>query len=61
MSQQIGNPEELLVIGYGCKIFRDDEKANFIEEEKHLIPWMGQVIKALIKLLIASNYSFFTQ
>ena len=27
----------LLVFGYGCKIFRDDEKAV----EENLIPWMG--------------------
>lgn len=33
--------ESLLVFGYQCKIFRDDEKAMFIERKKHLIPWMG--------------------
>ena len=27
----------LLVFGYGCKIFRDDERAV----EDNLIPWMG--------------------
>ncbi len=35
------NQEGLLVFGYQCKIFRDDEKALFIERKKHLIPWMG--------------------
>lgn len=31
----------LLVFGYHCKLFRDDDKAMFIEQKKHLIPWMG--------------------
>ncbi|KAI1905019.1 hypothetical protein AGOR_G00011640 [Albula goreensis] len=32
---------ELLVFGYACKLFRDDERAVFHEQGKHLIPWMG--------------------
>ncbi|XP_060791498.1 splicing factor, suppressor of white-apricot homolog isoform X2 [Neoarius graeffei] len=32
---------ELLVFGYACKLFRDDERAAFHEHGKHLIPWMG--------------------
>uniref|UniRef100_A0AAY4AAJ4 Splicing factor, suppressor of white-apricot homolog n=1 Tax=Denticeps clupeoides TaxID=299321 RepID=A0AAY4AAJ4_9TELE len=32
---------ELLVFGYACKVFRDDERAHFHEQGKHLIPWMG--------------------
>jgi len=31
----------LLVFGYGCKIFRDDQKAISIEAGESLIPWMG--------------------
>lgn len=33
--------EELLVFGYACKLFRDDDKAREIDQSKHLIPWMG--------------------
>lgn len=33
--------EELFVFGYACKVFRDDDKAQYIDEGRHLIPWMG--------------------
>lgn len=33
--------EELLMFGYQCNVFRDDEKALFIDQGKHLIPWNG--------------------
>ena len=33
--------EDLIVIGYQSKLFRDDVMAKYIEDERHLIPWMG--------------------
>ncbi|KAF0031325.1 hypothetical protein F2P81_015880 [Scophthalmus maximus] len=33
---------DLLVFGYACKVFRDDERALYHEHGKHLIPWMGE-------------------
>lgn len=35
------NEESLLVFGYACNTYHDDEKAMFFDEGKHLIPWMG--------------------
>ena len=31
----------LLVFGYGCTLFRDDQRALSLEAGDHLIPWMG--------------------
>lgn len=33
--------EELLVFGYSCKLYRDDEKALQEDSGALLIPWMG--------------------
>ena len=33
--------ENLLVFGYECKLFRDDAKAKYLDQGRHLIPWMG--------------------
>lgn len=39
--RKLQNEEELLIFGYSCKLFRDDEKALLLENGEHLIPWMG--------------------
>ncbi|XP_049625160.1 splicing factor, suppressor of white-apricot homolog isoform X2 [Suncus etruscus] len=36
-----GSRVELLVFGYACKLFRDDERALAQEQGQHLIPWTG--------------------
>ena len=33
--------EEILVFGYACKLFRDDEKARQVDTEHFSVPWMG--------------------
>ncbi len=35
------NEESLLVFGYACNVYCDDEKAVYFDEGRHLIPWMG--------------------
>ncbi|XP_069071446.1 splicing factor, suppressor of white-apricot homolog isoform X1 [Pleurodeles waltl] len=39
--EPLGPKADLLVFGYACKVFRDDEMARYQERGRHLIPWMG--------------------
>lgn len=36
-----GEEEELLVFGYACKVFRDDDRALQVDSGNFLVPWMG--------------------
>lgn len=48
--------DDLLVFGYACKIFRDNDRASEIDHGKHLIPWMNDP-SLKIDRLIPSNRS----
>jgi len=46
------NLKDLYVFGYQCKLFRDNERALFIDRGKHLIPWMGNDSLMIDRLLV---------
>lgn len=50
----VGGRVELLVFGYACKLFRDDEKALKQEQGRQLIPWMGDA-SIMIDRSVPSN------
>lgn len=56
-TQIVENHDELLVFGYACKLFRDDEKALYIDQGKHLIPWMGDDTLKIDRLVRVTNKS----
>jgi hypothetical protein len=39
--QKLEEVDDLLLFGYSCKLFRDDEVALKLENEANLIPWNG--------------------
>lgn len=51
--------DDLLIFGYACKIFRDDEKARYIDQGKHLIPWMGDNSLKIDRLIFQAFFVFF--
>lgn len=46
---------DLLVFGYACKLFRDDDKAREIDQGKHMIPWMGDTTLKIDRLIIVAT------
>lgn len=55
--QKIDPNEKLFLFGYSCKIFRDDEKSKYIDQGKHLIPWMGDE-SLMIDRYVNNNLTF---
>lgn len=46
------NLDDLLVFGYACNIYRDNERAKQIDHGKHLIPWMNDNSLKIDRLIL---------
>lgn len=51
--------DDLLVFGYACKIFRDNDRASEIDHGKHLIPWMNDHTLKIDRLITSKRSSTF--
>lgn len=49
--------ENICVIGYASKIFRDDAKALSLHRGEHLIPWQGDT-SLMIDRLVCAKWNF---
>lgn len=47
--------DDLLVFGYGCKLFHDDTLALKIETDAYLIPWNGDQNLLIDRCVLISN------
>lgn len=52
--------DDLLVFGYACKIFRDNDRASEIDHGKHLIPWMNDHSLKIDRLIPSKRSSPFS-
>ena len=50
--------DDLLVFGYACKLFRDNQKARDIDKGKLLIPWMGDERLMIDRSVISPSQLF---
>lgn len=54
LKQPQTSTEDLLIIGYQSHLFRDDEKAQLIDQGTHLIGWMGEESLKIDRLILLS-------